>query len=81
MANYNMSRIGRDPGSCRISTTTGLPIAQYRYFYHDDGSVSVLFRNDRTGEEKVKHYKTQSIAQGQITRFVNRMTRIYTSIH
>ena len=67
----------KDPGHARIIDNRATTIAQYRYFYHEDGSVSVLFRNDRTGEERTRHYKTQSAAQGQITRFVRRMIKIY----
>ena len=74
---YLMGWNKKDPGHTRIIDSRHLPIAQYRYFYHEDGSVSVLFRNDRTGEERTRHYKTQAAAQGQITRFVNRMFRIY----
>lgn len=67
----------KDPSHARIIDRLSNPIAQYRFFYHDDGSVSVMFRNDRTGEERTRHYKTQAAAQGQITRFVNRMFKIY----
>ena len=42
-----------------------------------DGSVSLLVRNEVTGMEEKKIYKTEAAARGAATRFENRMMRVY----
>ena len=42
-----------------------------------DGRVVVFMRNEITGAEDVKHYKTTAAAKAAVTRFEKRMARIY----
>lgn len=42
-----------------------------------DGRVVVFMRNDVTGVERVKLYKTMPAAKGAVTRFQQRAARIY----
>jgi hypothetical protein len=52
-------------------------ICQFEYTHHIDGSVDVLFRNCLTRAEETRHYKTQAAAKAQVTRFGNRVLRVY----
>jgi hypothetical protein len=42
-----------------------------------DGRVVVFMRNEITGAEDVKLYKTTAAAKAAVTRFEKRMARIY----
>ena len=45
-----------------------------------DGRVGLLMRNEITGTEEWKVYKTMAAAKGAATRFVNCMNRIYGGV-
>jgi hypothetical protein len=52
-------------------------ISECKFEQLSNGHVAVLFVNYKTGEMKAKEYKNMAAAQAQVTKFQNRMFRIY----